>query len=314
MPHNLPPLISLRAFEAAARHGSFKRAAEELCVTPSSISHQIQRLEDWLDVKLFQRMNRKVVLTAEGSTYYFTLSRAFEEIDAVTSLVSRRHADRPAKQRLKIMSDAGFVECWLGPRLNKLQALMPDVQLDIAPGDDIDGYLKGGADLAIHFGRGDWPEYKSEFLRTGYEFPVCSPLLMAPERANGTAPDLSTLTLLHEKTMSGWTNWLRQAAMSHPDVQGGPILHSTSTIFDKVLAGEGIALADDIVGADLLFTGQLVKPWAAVRKSDFSLYFLQFNALQDTPLARKIRDWLVAELEDHRIASAPLRESRPFAV
>ena len=311
MPYDSPPLTALRAFEAAARHGSFKRAAEELCVTPSSVSHQVQRLEEWLETKLFQRLNRKVILTDEGRTYFFTLSKAFEDIDTVTGLVSNRRTKSPSKQRLKIVADAGFVECWLGPRLAKLQALMPDVQLDIAFGEDIDDYIKGGADLAIHFGRGDWPEYKSEFLRTGYEFPVCSPELVGAE---GAPPELADLTLLHEKNMSGWLNWLRAARLQHPDVQGGAILHSTSTIFDKVMSCDGIGLGDDIVAADLLFSGALAKPWGAVRKSDHSLYFLQFGLVQGADIAEKVQAWLQLELETHKTATALLRTDKPFSV
>lgn len=310
MAHKFPPLISLRAFEAAARHSSFKKAAEELCVTPSSISHQIQQLEGWLGVKLFNRLNRKVTLTTEGSTYYFTLSKAFEDIGAVTDLVSRRKAASSGKQRLKIITDAGFVECWLGPRLNDLQALMPEVQLEIASGEDIDDYLKGGADLAIHYGRGNWPEFKSEHLITGYEFPVCSPKLLS----KSGALDLTKFPLLHEKNMAGWVNWLRHAGTTHPNVQDGPILHSTATIFDKVIAGEGIGLGDDIVAAKLLFSGDLVKPLEPVRKSDHSLYLLQISAEQDTEIAACVREWLIAELASHKKTTEPLRAEKAFSV
>ncbi len=312
MPHMLPPLTALRAFKAAARHGSFKLASHELSVTPSSISHQVQRLEDWLEVKLFHRSNRKVTLTTEGSTYYFALSKAFEDIDTVTTLVSRRRAKNPARRRLKIVADAGFVECWLGSRLIKLQALIPEVQLDIAHGQDIDAYLKAKADLAIHFGRGEWPEYDSVLLRTGYEFPVCGAIMVSQDGDNVTAPKLATSTLIHEKNMSRWTSWLRHSGRAHRDVERGPILNSTSAIFGKVAAGEGIALGDDIVAADLLFSGDLVKPWGPVRQSDHSLYFLQFGATQGSDLAKVVGDWLSVELETHKNASAQLRSNSPY--
>ena len=277
MSHNLPPLVSLRAFEAAARHASFKQAAEELCVTPSSVSHHIQKLEDWMSVKLFQRLNRQVVLTAEGRTYFFTLSKAFEEIGTVTELVSQRQSKTPTKPKLKIIANVGFVECWLGSRLAGLQSLMPDVQLEIAFGQDIDNYLKGGADVAVHFGRGDWPEFQSELLRTGYEFPVCSPELLRGRNRLNSPMDLAGFTLLHEDNTAGWSNWLHQAGVTHPTLLAGPILHSTSTIFNKVVACEGIGLGDDIVAADMLFSGDLVKPLDIVRESDYSLFYLRLR-------------------------------------
>lgn len=312
MSHNLPPLVSLRAFEAAARHASFKRAAEELCVTPSSVSHHIQKLEDWLGVKLFQRLNRRVALTVEGRTYFFTLSKAFEEISTVTDLVSQRKRQTPSKPKLKIIANAGFIECWLGPRLAGLQALMPDVQLDIAFGNDIDDYLKGGADVAVHFGRGDWPEFQSEFLRTGWEFPVCSPQILHSQERLQTPADLVRFTLLHEDNTAGWSNWLRQARVRHPALLDGPILHSTSTIFDKVMACEGVGLGDDIIAADLLFSGRLVKPLKPVRESDQSLYFLCMQKSKNHNLTNLFRDWLIEELKLHEAKTVSLRESRPF--
>ncbi len=313
MKKNLPHLIALRAFEAAARHASFKRAAEELCVTPSSVSHQVAKLEAWLGAALFRRFNRKVVLTDAGRTYFFTISKAFDEISAVTDLVSMRDRKAPERRKLKVFADAGFIECWLGPRLDRMQAVLPGVQLDIAFGQDIDDYVRGDGDIAIHYGRGDWPEYHSVLLRTGYEFPVCSPKLFGSGAALADPKDLAAFTLLHEGDVSGWTNWLTHAGATHPGLQEGPIFHSTQTIFNKVMSCEGIALGDDIVAADLLRSGDLVKPIGKVRKSSHSLYFLQLKASENLESTIAFRTWLVDELGAHRQKSAMLRLDEPYA-
>lgn len=310
---NLPPLIALRAFEAAARHASFKRAAEELCVTPSTVSHQIQKLEDWLGIELFRRLNRKVILTDTGRTYFFTISKAFDEMSAVTDLVSKRHRKSSERQKLKLYSDAGFIECWLGPRLDKVQTIMPGVQLDIAIGQDIDDYLRGDADVAVHFGRGDWPEYHSVLLRTGYEFPVCSPKLLESGATLASPSDLAAFTLLHESDTSGWTNWLAHAATNHPGLLEGPIFHSTQTIFNNVIACKGVALGDDIVAADLLQSGDLVKPIGTVRRSSQSLYFLLLKSSEESEPSNIFRDWLMEELSKHEQETAVLRLDQPYA-
>ena len=312
MKRYLPPLTSLRAFEAAARHGSFKRAAEELCVTPSSVSHQIQKLEDWLGVQLFQRLNRKVVLTDAGRTYFGTIASAFDEMAAVTGLIRKPMRGETEHQKLKVFANAGFVECWLGPRLSALQAAVPGVQLEVAFGSSVEDYLRGNADVAIHFGRGDWPEYQSAYLRTGYEFPVCSPDLPPAGQQMADPSSLAGFQLLHEDDASGWAKWLAYAGVQHPGIHKGPIFHSTQTIFSKVIACEGIALGDDIVAADLLLAGGLIKPVGLVRKSNSSLYFLQFRTEATLPGIASVRDWLTRELQSHEEETALLRLNEPY--
>lgn len=309
---NLPPLVSLRTFEAAARHMSFKQAADELCVTPSTVSHQIQKLEDWMGLPLFHRQNRKVQLTDAGRTYFFTISKAFEEMSTVTTLVSQRNDRQSPFKSLKIYADPGFIECWLGPRLESLQTILPDVQFDFAYGQDIEDYIRGDADIAIHFGKGSWPEFQSILLRTGYEFPVCSPKIRNGKMPLLSASDLAEFELLHENDTSGWTNWLAQAGASHPRLLNGPIFHSTQAVFNKALARQGVGLGDDIVAADLLLAGELVKPIGMVRKSSQSLYFLQMKYRDDNETCETFRTWLIDELSEHRRQTAMLRTDEPF--
>ncbi|ODA66806.1 Glycine cleavage system transcriptional activator [Methyloligella halotolerans] len=314
MRKNLPQLVALRAFEAAARHASFKRAADELCVTPSSVSHQVKKLEDWLGVPLFRRFNRKVVLTDAGRTYFFTLSKTFDEIAEVTALVSRQAVKAPdRKEKLKIFANAGFLECWLGPRLDRVQSVMPDVQLELVPGLDIDDYLRGDAEIAIHYGLGSWPEYESVLLHTAYEFPVCSPRLSQRGRPLKEPRDLAAFRLLHEGHVTPWRDWLAEAGTTHPGLMDGPIFHSTQTIFNQVMACEGVALGDDLVAADLLHSGALIKPIGKVRKSTHSLYVLQLKPDRPSQSAKTFRTWLVSALKEHGRNNAILQRDEPYS-
>lgn len=180
-------------------------------------------------------------------------------------------------------------------------------------GQDIEDHFRGDADVAIHFGKGAWPEYQSVLLRTGYEFPVCSPKLLAAGATLEVPLDIAAFTLLHESDTSGWTNWLARARVSHPGLMNGAVFHSTQAIFNKVIACQGVALGDDIVAADLLLSGALIKPIGKVRKSSQCLYFLQMKYTEDDETCEVFRTWLMDELSEHRRQTAMLRADAPFA-
>lgn len=187
--------------------------------------------------------------------------------------------------------------------------MLPDVQLDIAFGNDMEDYLRGDADVAIHLGKGAWPQHQSVLLRTGYEFLVCSPKLLEGDAVLSKPSDLAAFTLLHESDTSGWTDWMAQEGVTHPSLLSGPIFPSTQEICNKVLACEGIALGGDIMVADLLFCGALIKPIGKVRKSSHSLYFLQMKYGDNSETNEVFRTWLLDELSEHRRQTAKLRKN-----
>jgi len=149
-----PPLSTLRAFEAAARHLSFKAAANELCVTPSSVSHQIRKLEDWLDAALFVRLNREVALTQEGRLYQTIVAKAFNDLAEGTALISRRSEVTGARRKLVVAANSGFIDCWLGPRIDAFRKIAPTIDLQLLYGEDLSTYRYHDADLASARHRG----------------------------------------------------------------------------------------------------------------------------------------------------------------
>lgn len=174
MSRRLPPLNALKAFEAAARHLSFTRAAEELFVTQAAISHQIKALEEYLGIKLFRRKNRSLLLTEEGQGYFLDIKDIFTSISEATDKLLARSA----KGALTVSLQPSFAIQWLVPRLVKFSERHPDIDVRIKAVDMDEGSLTDDVDVAIYYGRGNWPGLRADKLHTEYLIPVCSPLLL----------------------------------------------------------------------------------------------------------------------------------------
>ncbi len=312
MKQELPPLLALRAFEAAARHLSFKAAADELCVTPSSVSHQIRKLEEWLGVALFVRFNREVALTQYGKDYITVVARAFSDISEATSAIGRRRKAGGSKQRLAISANSGFIDCWLNSRMSALGALLPDVDLEVNYGEDMNDYRHRDADVAIHYGSTGPPARDAILLRRCTEFAVCSPSLRIGGRPLARLADLARVTLLHEQDRLSWKAWLRDAGIAGTVAESGPVFQNTSTIFSRVEACEGVALGDDIVAADHLFGGRLVKPLPFARKSDWTLYLLPLRRDRSPEPVQLFCEWLTEALKAHEIETDELRQPSTY--
>src|SRR5690242_4481408 len=174
MNNHLPPLSALRAFEAAARHMSFSKAADELHVTPAAISHQIHALEEDLGVRLFHRMNRSIELTASGRVLLPGLSQAFAGIQSSIRRL-RAHNDTGT---LTVTASPSFAAKWLVLRLHRFQEQHPEVDVRISATDDLVDLAKSDFDLAIRYGCGKYPGLEVELLFTDEVFPACSPQLL----------------------------------------------------------------------------------------------------------------------------------------
>ena len=183
MSRRLPPLNSLKAFEAAARHLSFTRAAEELFVTQAAVSHQIKALEEFLSIKLFLRKNRSLLLTEEGQSYYLDLKDIFIGLQDATE----RLLARGAKGAITVAMPPSFASQWLVPRINKFSQQNPDIDVKIKAVDFDDGFLTDDVDIAIYYGRGKWSGVEADRLNTEYLTPMCSPMLF---QGNETARHL----------------------------------------------------------------------------------------------------------------------------
>lgn len=285
----LPPLGALRAFEAAARHLSFKAAAEELGVTPTAISHQLRLLEDHIGQRLFARQIRKVTLTSAGEALFPVLRDGF---DAFAAAIARLRAG-PQRQRLTLSATPAFVARWLLPRLGDWQAQHPGIDLHLHASETPVDLSGGSADAAIRYGRGHWAELHSELLLPSLFAPVASPRLKLRKPA-----DLKNQTLLHfdwrqrRRDTPTWKRWADEAGL-RLDMDGGLRFSDESHAIQAAIAGQGVALLGLPLVAAELASGALVQPFGPVLPGDgFHLVTLPERAQQPDIVA--LRDWLRA--------------------
>jgi LysR family glycine cleavage system transcriptional activator len=288
----LPPLSSLRTFEAIARHGSFVRAAVELNVTPSAISHQIRLLEAWLEVPLFHRGVRPPKLTDVGQRFSHSVERAFDLLGTATS--EARAA--PARAFLTVATMDSFAANWLVSRLHRFRQTNPEVDIRIALDDRMVDFAREDIDIAIRYGHGRWPGTEAELLFEDDIFPVCSPALMTGLHPLDRLSNLRFHTLLHDSTRIGWAQWLKEAALDDViDTSHGPSFGRSYLAIQAAVNRDGVALASGPLVIDALANGQLVRPFdVKLRARD--AYFLVWPSHIPTPSkVTSFRRWLFDE-------------------
>ncbi len=284
----------LRAFEAAARHASFAKAADELGVTHSAVSHQIRGLEDWLGEALFVRRARKVHLTPIGEELAPPLTRALDTMaDAVAAAQSASADEGPAPVLVSV--EPAFAARWLVLRLDRFYAAHPHVQLHLVPTPDFVEFETGGADLAIRYGRGDWPGLISEKLLGSASFPVVSPAVMARGKGLQEPNDLAAYTLIHEDSFEDWAGWLKTAGATAVDPLKGPIYDDAHLTLEAAASGQGVALADEALAAAALEDGRLVRPFALTLETPAAYHVVYPDGRPLRREAEAFRDWLLAE-------------------
>jgi LysR family glycine cleavage system transcriptional activator len=303
MPRHLPPLNALRAFEAAARHGTLARAADELCVTPSAVGHQIKSLEAWLDLRLFATDGRARGLTAEGERLAAAIGGALDQMDRACAAVLRR----PRTTALRLSVTPTFAIRWLVPRLNRFQAAHPEISVQIMIGFGTQDFRRDGADAALRFGTSDWPGFASWLLFKEDVFPVCHPKLLEGPHALTTPPALRHHTLLH--TLHGrdhWGRWLAAAKVPRtavdPDI--GPVFEMTTLALDQAEAGLGVAISREAQVIELLDSGRLVAPFRRDLLRGGGCYLLTLPERRDHAPVQAVRDWLMEEAARDRAGGA----------
>jgi len=252
MAHRLPPLNALRLFEAAGRHLSFKRAAEELNLTPSAVSHGIQSLEAWLGMPLFERGHRSLALTQAGATYLGPVRDAIERLAAATDALPGR---RPGG-RLSVSVPPTFGLRWLIPHLPEFNGRHPDIAVTVDTGHHHVRFPQDGVDVAVRMGRGDWPDLNATCLVTEELVPVCAPALAAALR---TPADLAGTTLLHVVEVSeDWATWARLAGVEGADLERGLRFDTVNMALESAARGLGVAIGRlPLAGPDIA-AGRLV--------------------------------------------------------
>lgn len=307
---NLPPLDAVRAFEAAARHLSFNRAAEELHVTPSAVSHRIRTLEERLGTRLFDRLTRRVVLTGDGQVLLAPIQSALDQMDTAFQRVRGGRDDGS----LTVQASPNFATEWLVPRLLGFQDEHPGIEVKLMTTRGHDGRRLDfeNIDLAIWYGNGRWPDVTSEKLLREELVPVCSPELLSGDQPLATPADLRKATLIHVLMRIGqWRNWLEAAGVEGADPERGPKFQNTPLALEAAMAGLGVAIANRAFVADHLRDGRLVIPFEQDLPSE-SAYYLIYprNGLQRGS-ARAFRQWLMDVLESERRIGPVLHEQLP---
>jgi LysR family glycine cleavage system transcriptional activator len=253
----MPPLKALSAFEAAARHGSFSRAAEELGVTPSAISHHIQKLEDFLGVRVFSRHAGRAALTNAGRIYAGEIERAFGTIMGATRLV----APQSQRDHLFIASGPSFAAKWLQPRIGNFIGQHPEIGIRLSTITDLRDLEAIRFDLAIAYGRPPVANGRQvEPLLAERLRPLCSPRLI--EQLGLHEPnDLTRATLIHSSNALTWTDYLRKVAGTTIKARHELWFDRSTMAIDAAVEGLGVVLESEILAADELEQGTLVAPF-----------------------------------------------------
>jgi LysR family transcriptional regulator, glycine cleavage system transcriptional activator len=311
VPQRLPPLGALRAFDAAARHLSFKQAASELHVSPAAISHQIHALEDYLGVQLFERLNRGLNLTDIARAALPRISDGFHSLGAGVELM--RATDGGIN--LSVRSGPAFAAKWLVPRLHRFAAANPDVDVFISASmhavdgrraethaaDEGNDESPDDFDVQIRFGNGSYPGYSVDKLLQVSLTPVCSPTLLTGKHGLSTAHDLCHHTLLHDDALAtqegrpDWSMWLRQAAATEINAARGSHFTHSALALQAAADGLGVALAMDVLAAEDLAAGRLVAPFAIEVPLPLAYYVVSPAARVTLPLVEAFRQWLLRE-------------------
>lgn len=299
----LPPLGWLRAFEAAARHGSFVAAADELGVTPSAISQQVRSLEQHLGRLLFHRLPRGLRLAEGGQSYLPLLSNILERLAAGTEEIFGRRAGG----RLVIRATVAFAALWLAPRLARFRAAHPGIELRLTSSIWSAEFPDPGIDLEIRFGTGDWPGLAAERLTWDHVFPVCSAALAAGPPRLAQPRELTRHTLLHTIGFrEGWPQWLEAAgAGGRVDPHAGPEFDTAVMAIDLALRGAGVAMGRSCFVDHLLRSGRLVAPFRLRLATEEAFYLAAPAGQADTEAARAFRGWLRRETARQRPAGSP---------
>lgn len=310
MRRRLPPLNALRAYEAAARHLSFTKAAEELFVSQAAISHQVKALEDHLGTRLFRRLNRALLLTEAGQAYLPPVSQALELIHEATARVVRGEDRGP----LTVSALPSFAARWLVPRLGRFLVAHPEIDVHIAPSHTLVDFTRDEVDVAIRYGRGNYPGLRADRLLDEEIFPVCSPGLAQGRHALRKPVDLRHHTLLHDDGPDDWQAWLNAAGVSGVDATRGPVFTDASMVIQAAVAGQGVALARGALASGDLAAGTLVRPFRLSLPAENAYWVVCPPAAAMRPKIAAFREWLLREAAAEpaaRACAVPLpREAR----
>ena len=293
MARRLPPLNSLKSFEAAGRLLSFTRAAHELNVTQAAVSHQIKLIEGYLDVTLFVRTPRKLVLTEQGRALLPDIIEAFDKLSNAIGAVRQE----PSSKMISVRLAPSFAAKWLSPRLKYFWLQHPEIDLCLYHAHPAVEFDREEIDIAVTYGKGDWPGVVADPILSLDFYPVCTPAFMSNDRPLSNIDNLRYYSLLHDANYECWSDWLRLAKLDGINANKGTIIDDTNVLIQAAVDGQGVALGSTTFVQDLLDSGKLVKPFDITLVNEFAYYVVCPEAHLKNSSVLAFKDWLLALTE-----------------
>jgi LysR family glycine cleavage system transcriptional activator len=289
----LPPVNSLVVLEAAGRHLNFTRAGEELALTQSAVSRQIQLLEQHLGATMFQRQGRHLQLTRDGARLHRAVTMGLDHI-ADVAVDIRRHR---GTGELTVATSVTFASYWLMARLAQFRSQYPDIELRLVASTKMQDLVAAGVDIAIRYGSGEWEGLEAIRIFDNEIWTVCAPAYLDGRPKLAKVEDLLDETLLHLSQFDrNWVTW--QAWLTAQGVKGSPSKRGVEfdnylVLLQAAVRGEGIALCGGRLAEDFIARGDLIRPIEATLRSDRAFYILYPQGVRLSEAATKFRDWLI---------------------
>lgn len=296
----LPPLNAIRAFEAAARHGSFVKAAAELGVTAGAVSQQVRTLETRLGRRLFRRQVRGVALTEAGRSYRAGVSDALDRLAAATdALIGRK--ERPS---LRLTVLPAFAQKWLLPRLPRFHERHPRIDVDVSAEPEVVDFAAADFEIGIRYTDGNHPDLRVDLLFEDGLVPVCGPALLEGPRMLRKPADLAQHVLLHDREWKGdWPRWLAAAGVTGIETAYGPTFTLYSMAVEAAVSGLGVLVGHTALIGEELASGQLVAPFDLLVPAPHAHYLVSPKWVERRPAVRAFRAWILGAARDTRRCS-----------
>lgn len=276
---------------------SFKKASEELSVTPAAVSQQVRSLEDYLGVQLFRRVNRSLRLTASAEASLQALQDGFRGFEAAVAALQELKTD----MNLRVSVSPSFASKWLVPRLGNFHDARPDIVVRVSASMQIVDFASGEFDVAIRYGAGRYPGLHVEELLRESVAPLCSPALLEGDNPIRDLKDLLQFTLIHDDSSlddpscPDWHMWLKAACVNIEDGHSALHFNQSNLAIEAAVAGRGVALAKSTIAATDIKAGRLVRPFEESQPVDFAYYIVCPEDMLDTDKVSSFVEWLRAE-------------------
>lgn len=295
----LPPLETLRVFEAAERHKSFKDAGDELGVTASAVSHRVATLEEELGTALFVRHTRRIEVTPEGERLAAGVRRGLLEFRHAVTSINRRDG-----AQIRITGIPSHVTRWLAPRLHRFRAVHPDIALHITADLALADLRQRSFDVALRFGGGLYPGLNAEHLMDDAIFPVASPRYLAevgpikkPAHLLMTTRILD-VTAENDESGTNWRTWLQHHGLPMDEIDHGMHFNGAAITLEAAAGGLGVAIARKTLVGEEIRTGRLIQVLPGEIKTNWKHYALALPEMADWPPLRAFITWLRAEAQE----------------